>query len=576
MASTSKWSLAILLLLCLSLFLGCVAASWNKPLVGDLVPYLWWARMIVETGVPLIVFNPDEPTYPGNMHPPLYPYLVALSFRLFGDGVRSSVLVNLTAFLGTLALSAAVARRLGAPPIGIGLLLAGLLVHPFAIQSTLLTDTDTSLVPLGMLAYTWLLLASQDRMTAGATLLLGVMFGACLWTKFATPLSLPVVTAFYLALRGQLTKGVRAGAVILVVGVTLFLATHALFALATGLSPWEPIAWPATKARADLAGNVGRVVANVLATLKTDVLWFTPPFVLLVLVAFGRRLHRYARDRRPEDIDLIWILGGLVYFTYTVVIPTDGRPRYKTITLILFALATVVTLLGEVERRPWSRRAQIATAIGLLGLLGYYAWLPEPIATATLLSPTADGVGKARLVALHGLPIMAVLAVALAPRQRRAVMAALVLVFAATAVVTDLKQARASAPNNLFGFGLDGFEETVEYVRTITRPGELIFSFSDLPYYTRNGFYNYSVFKDGRRTIDVERLRQLAAQRSIRLLVFEIHPLRFGPELFATPEVRAFLQADFCLLRRFGNHYVYGSREAGLCAGRVGAGLGPG
>ena len=200
--NTRPWPLAFLLLACLGLYLGCVAASWDKPLVGDLVPYLWWARTIVETGVPLIVFNPDEPPYPGNMHPPLYPYLIAASFRLFGDGVRSSIYVNLAAFFGTLALTAAVAWRLGASAAGVGLVVAVLLIHPFAIQSTLLTDTDTSILPLAMLGYTLLLLATWRRMTPAMAILLGLAFGGCLWTKFATPLILPVVTALYLALRG--------------------------------------------------------------------------------------------------------------------------------------------------------------------------------------------------------------------------------------------------------------------------------------------------------------------------------------------------------------------------------------
>jgi hypothetical protein len=576
-AKTSGWALAVLLLACLGVFLGCLAASWDKPLVGDMVPYLWWARTIVETGVPLIVFNPDEPPYPGNMHPPLYPYLIALSFQLFGDGVRSSIYVNLVAFLATLALTAALGHRLGLPGAGVAVLVALLLIHPFAIQSTLLTDTDTSILPLAMLAYVLLLLALVGRLTSARVVLLGGMFGVCLWTKFATPLILPFVTALYVTLRAgrggapsRLGAGARAGAVILVVGVGFFVATHALFALGTGLSPWEPMAWPATKARADLSGNLGRLFADVAATLKTDVLWFTPPFALLVLMALALRLRRLARARQGHPVDLVWLLALGIYLTYTVIIPTDGRPRYKTVTLILFALAAAVTLGEELERRRWDWWARIGAAAGLLALLVYYAWLPEPIGTAALLSTTGDTAAKVRVALAHALPLgLAALGLTAVRWRREVVVATLLLVFAATAVATDIKQARAASPHNLFGFGLDGFEETVAYVQASTHRGEIIFSFSDLPYYTGNGFYNYSTIANGRRVIDVERLRRLAARRGVRLFAFEIHPLRFGPELFATPEVQAFLREDFCLQRRFGNHYVYGSRQAGLCPGPV-------
>jgi 4-amino-4-deoxy-L-arabinose transferase-like glycosyltransferase len=557
-----------LVVACLALFLGCVAVSWDKPLVGDMVPYLWWARAIVETGAPVIVFNPDDPPYPANMHPPLYPYLVALSFRLFGDGVRSSIYVNLAAFLATVVVTGVIARRLGAPPGAIALIVAVLLVHPFAIQSTLLTDTDTSILPLAVMGYTLLLLTVKDRMTLAVTLLLGLSFGVCLWAKFTTPLALPVVTALFLGLRGQPGPGLRAGAAILITGVAFFLGTHAAFAAATGLSPWEPIAWPATKARADLTGNLGSAFANVVATLKTDILWYTPPFVLLVLMALAWRARRYLRERVVEGVDLVWLLGWVVYLTYTVIIPTDGRPRYKTITLVLFTLASGVTLGQEAARFRTSRWIGLGAATVLAALVAYYAWLPEPIAAATLLSATADTAAKLRLIALLAVPAVLPLAGLAALRKWSAAVAWLLLALVATAIVSDVKQARAAAPHNLFGFGLAGFEETVAYVRSATRPGDIIFSFSDLPYYTRNRFYNYSVLRDGRRIIDVERLRLLAAAHDIRLLVFEIHPLRFGPALFAPREVQDFLRTDFCLLRRFGNHYVYGRRQAGLCGER--------
>ena len=565
-ATTRLRPAVVLVVACLALFLGCVAASWDKPLVGDMVPYLWWARAIVETGRPVIVFNPDDPPYPANMHPPLYPYLVALSFKMFGDSVRSSIYVNLVAFLATVLVTAAIARRLGTPPGGIALIVAVLLVHPFAIQSTLLTDTDTSILPLAVMGYTLLLLTLKDRMTLTVTLVLGLSFGVCLWTKFTTPLALPVVTALFLGLRGQPTLGLRAGAAILVSGVAFFLGSHAVFAAATGLSPWEPIAWPATKARADLTGNLASAFANVAATLKTDVLWYTPPFVLLMLAAFAWRVRRYRREGVVEGVDLVWLLGWVVYLTYTVIIPTDGRPRYKTITLVLFALASGVTL-GEVATRlRRGRWIGFGAAIVLAALVAYYAWLPEPIAAATLLSATADTAAKLRLSALLAVPVVLPLAVLAALRKWPPVLAWLLLALVATATVSDVKQARAAAPHNLFGFGLEGFEQTVSYVRGVTHPGDIIFSFSDLPYYTRSRFYNYSVLSNGRRTVDVERLRQLAAAHDVRLLVFEIHPLRFGPALFASRDVQDFLRADFCLLRRFGNHYVYGRRQAGLCS----------
>jgi len=554
-------------LLAAALYLGCVAASWDKPLVGDLVPYLWWARSIVETGVPLTVFNPDDEPYPGNLHPPLYPYLIAVSFRLFGDGVRSAVYVNLLAFIATLGLTVLLARRVAGNARAGWLTALLLLVHPFVIQSTLLVDTDTSILPLAMLGYVVLLLAMPAPLTAARLLVLGLAFGLCLWTKFATPLILPVVTGLLLALRGRPASGAAAGATIGAVGLAFFIGTHYVFALVTGLDPWEPMAWPLSKAGQDLGGNVHSWLGNILPTLKTDLLWYTPAFVALVGLASVARIARYRRERSLREEDFIWLLGWLIYLTYTVVIPTDGRPRYKSITLFLFAIPVAGLLAEALDRIVWTRRTLVLGGTAVAVALAYYAAQPELIATATLMTGTATMGARVTLLAVHVLPIVltGLLVFGARPAGPPAAALGLLVIFGSAAVAIDVKQARSPSPHNLFGIGLSGFAESVEFVRANARRDELLFSFMDLPYYTGNPFYRYVEVTPTRRYIDVDRLRGILARRDVKYWVFEIHRLRGAPEMYARPEVQAFLAQEFCLLRRFGNYYIYGVRRAGLC-----------
>ncbi len=552
------------------LFSACVVASWDKPLVGDMVPYLWWARSIVETGVPLTVFNPDDAPYPGNLHPPLYPYLVAASFQLFGDGVRSAVLVNLAAFVATLGLTFALARRLAGDLRAGWLSVLLLLVHPLAIQGTLLPDTDTSLVPLGMLAYVWLFLRLPAPLSAGSLGLLGLAFGLCLWTKFATPLILPAVTGLVVALRERPVTGLATGAATGALGLAFFVGTHALFARAAGLDVWAPMAWPLSKAGQDLSGNIHSWLTNILPTLKTDLLWYTPAFVVLVGLAFATRISRYLRERAGRDEDVVWLLGWLIYLIYTVVIPTDGRPRYKSITLVLFAIPVAGLLAGALDRIAWTRRslALAGAATAVAGL--YYGAQPELIGTATLMAGTATTGAKLTLLAVHVLPLGLTGLLTVGGRRPRAPAVALagLVLFSGAAVAIDVKQARAPSPHNLFGIGLSGFTESVEFIRTHARRDDLLLSFLDLPYYTRNPFYKYAEVTVDRRYIDTDRLRELLGRRDVKYWVFETHRLRWPPEMYATPAVQALLAEEFCLLRRYGNYHVYGRQRAGLCAGR--------
>ncbi|MBI3637926.1 MAG: glycosyltransferase family 39 protein [Candidatus Rokubacteria bacterium] len=562
--SRERMLVLVVLALALTVGVGCIVASWDKPIVGDLIVYSWWARGALETGVTGAVFNPDEGLYPGNLHAPTYSYLLAAGFGLFGDRPRSAILVNLACFGATLALLRALARRLSpAPEIAVWMTWTLVLVHPFSLQSVLLTDTDTTLVPVAILGYSLVLLRNLDRMSPRRVMLLGLVFSACLWSKFTTPLILPAMTMLFFLLRGQIVGGIRDTAIITATGAAGYVVTDYIFSRVTGLAPFAAVGVASGKFQDQLGTQLAAKLGNMMATLKTDFVWLGLPFVILVALALVERAQRYARERSVHDADFIAVLAVSTYVVYTVAVPTGGIPRYKSVTFPLFALLVGDLLARLLARATVSWRA-VATAVAVTALTAwYYAGLPEIVLTATELSarePSASP--KLALVAAFALPVVglaAVAAVVWRRLDRRAIAWACVVVLAPLAVVTDVKQARAEGPSNFFGIGQTGFRDTVVYLKTHARRDEMFFSYKDVPYYTRNQYYLYFRYAGSRRAVDLDRLAPILERRNVGWWIIEDSPVRFGDVTFDAP-ARAFLDRNFVPAAAFGEFRIYRRR----------------
>lgn len=557
-----------LLVLCVTaaaaVHLGSVVASWNKPIVGEFIGFSQMARAIVETGRPLVRLNPDQVLYADTVHPPTYPYLLALAFKVLGERTRSAVLLNLACLGLSLVLLALITREVSPHPGAVAAIASSLLlVHPFMIQGSLFTAIDTSILLPAMLAYSWWFLRAVDAMTPRRLGLLALLFGLALWTKFTTPLVLPAATLGFYLLRGEVRRGLRVSAVVAAGGVLFFLVTYYAVARWAGLTPLGAVEIAWVQGSGEIGKNLAGRLRDILPTVKTDLIWFTPPFLALAGLAFARRAREYARERRAAKIDFLLLTAALVYLAYTLIIPSDGIPRWKIVMIPPLALAIGAMLAGGTERTTAGAPAGGWVLAAALVALYYWAQ-PEMIASATLLSATSAPVRKVGLMLLYLLPVAGALGAGLLWRGARRLpgtSAALLAVFLGLALTTDARHALADGTHAFWGIGQRGFQETIAYLRERARRDEVIFAYYDVAHYARNPAYTDHVSVAGRQTVDVERLRQIMIRRRVAFWVFEDNPLRWRRGLHASPEVAAFLQERWVLTARFGDFLVYENRE---------------
>ncbi len=152
--------------------------------------YSYWGRLIASGQDPLLL------TYPVDK-PPLMPYLVALTFRIFGTSEVSARLPGVAASVLTIVLTYHLARRVyGTGPALVAATFMAL--SPFNILFAPTAFTDPLLV-MWVVAALWC--AAGGRWFWG-----GVLLGLAMATKQQGALFAPLIVAGGLGLRGQSSK----------------------------------------------------------------------------------------------------------------------------------------------------------------------------------------------------------------------------------------------------------------------------------------------------------------------------------------------------------------------------------
>ena len=159
-----------------------------------------YARNLLETGV-----YGRESGQPDSILPPLYSYVLAFVYRLFGRGYIAVGLAHIFFDALSIALLHDIARRLFPHPAGewTGLLAALFFaLYPYLIFQNL-TLSDTPLWILLLHLFLWLMIrlrerAAFDRMTIGMALIGGLALGMATLTRALLPLMLPLTALWFL------------------------------------------------------------------------------------------------------------------------------------------------------------------------------------------------------------------------------------------------------------------------------------------------------------------------------------------------------------------------------------------
>lgn len=505
------------LIAALFLFLGIQQS--NQSYVIDEAEFPYVSRAVLNTGRPASYHGELRPVDVGAWHPPGYVYAVALWMVVFGDGHMAVRGFGLATALGTAALVVLILRtvRPRAPPI-FGLVAFGLyLLHPFVLQSALLTDIDGT---VGVLAVTAVLFALVRVAVAPARArwhvpVMAVLLALAFWTKLTTPLALIPLAALAMRPASPTWRRWALDTVIAVVGgFLLFVTTWWLLAHVVAVAFMQPFTFTlASFLKGGIAASL--TPAALLARLFPTgavLRWVDPVFASLAIAGF---VIAFARWRSAEDraVRLVALLGlGIALFYDVIAGAPFGFPKYWISAMPALTILAVVAVIDAVAAAQpiqlrWTGRALwpavvCAIAVGVMLLAIAYVRYVLDAAAAFHREATTNPALVFVMVAV----LLVIVVVAYRPIARPAVLAALLAVSVlGTISILNLAKdlAQRSAPYSVRYYpGEQGFDNAIADVRRITAPGEAVLGPKDIGQEADRPFYEDAFYFPGDEHLD--------------------------------------------------------------------------
>jgi hypothetical protein len=557
------------------LFLVLAAHQAAKPLHLDNMDFPAVAEATAQSGKPLYYRGEENKIHSGLYHPPLYIYLLAGWFRLFGSGPAQARMFGAlcTLLQGCLAL-----RILGC--------LSGdervrkwrwlfwplFLLNPYTLQVSAITDIDSTIYGPLLILVLWAVVRigwrdgrwRVDEPRWWEEALVALALTAALWAKLTTVFLLFPFLFLFLAPRLGWKRAVAVTAAISAAGVGGFLLTYRLYGVLTGLD----VGYTFEFLRASFLGP-GRLLSfpSNFKVMAPFMLWWTGllPWVS-VSVTLAAAAHRWWRDRDRRALYYFWLLSlaaaSVVYYCGQVRTFGDAPFKYTFVfwSLLTSAPALLAAWLWETDGAKDAETARElrppAVALAVAGVLLAGLWLGAGVVRDVLLRhgwvyPQALALWVPAGVALAGL-----IAWTAGRRSLRSLGAGLVagalLLHVGIQAGIAAYQSRVEY-STTYNYGQSGLQETAAFIRARTAEQEIISSMKDVGFLAKRRYYeNYGALYD-----DASAARLIEAWEAGRVsyIVFTEGIGQDG--LAIKPALRDWVARNADLVASFGNYRIY-------------------
>lgn len=421
-------------------------------------------------------------------HPPLYPFLLSLFFRIFGASPESARIFNMLPLLLSSLFVYLSGRRLFGRSSGT-FAAAFCLLSPVAVQGIRSMDSsDTNLLPLMFSFMVWIFSVRPGGGKRSSWLLAAALAIAC-WAKFTSSLGLMIVMLCSLPALKDGPGGWKRGEVLRAVlsGLCLFIVSWSSIGfLLWGYDSWLLVLGTPFRYFSSGGWTPAGALAGFSLDLSLVVFWFSP--FLIFLGFYGRRSAMLQHDRGPSA-DFLALVCLLYFSGYLVIDGSNyGFPRYHAAILpLLCVFAGASASVGSGFRTP----GVVAAAV----LAGVFSFLIDPLRIinldckiAFLQGGTAAGPAAvaAPLVVYLLAPLTALaLRSPLAGWDRRHLAAFAAAAFVSSAVATSARQALAEYSTS-YQYGASGKGAVVELVRDGASDGDAVMATREFAYDLRD------------------------------------------------------------------------------------------
>ncbi len=466
-------------------------------------------------------------------HPPLYEYLIAAVFKLFGEtetsarafGVLCFALIGCILHLTIRELLRGETEELKEFAGTFGLIL--FLVNPLLLQHTLLIDADTTCIAVltALFGYVFVRYEREEgKVFYKSRALLAMIFAAAYLSKEITPTFISMGLIGYRLLNRQWKKMAIDFIGVVLLGLVLAWTVWGLYCVLTGTDILiflkQQYVWRVK--RLDNWAFYKKVFQTIVPISRWPLFWMTAPFFLALVFSLVWRLIRFVRARTLERADYLFLTATLIWIPYLLVKPSVDMMKYQHPIYPLF-IAGVAYCFGQalkpflrtLEEKPWILTVFWAVSCALaLGLTFYYLKLGDYILYLweNLNSWRWKAINVRYFIPI-GVVLAVVTAVSLFKKRGFKVLffiACFWLIVPISAALNIHQTAKYTTAESWLNYGEVGMRDALEYLSENIRPGTVNALRKDFYYYMR---YRYEI--PGYKHFAVEDVFKLRGQENI-------------------------------------------------------------
>jgi len=540
----------------------------------DEIVYIDQAKGIDNFGVPLTYMSEPIGYSFFLPHPPLYPYLLFLNSLLFNDFLLSLKIFNILCLFLTIYFSYLIIKELQKKnTTQISLLFISLfLINTVVIRKSLLIKVDTSILTLLLTIFIYFLIKQYKLKNAKSTPLFfffTILFALCLWAKFATSIILLFTVLLFLLLKKKYSFFIFYFFIGLT-GSLLFLLTWYIYSSYIGASFTEPF-WATFLNRVSVNPPSFKIIIKHLFFFPYYLLWFSPPFFILLFFATFDRIKKFFISKKLFLIDFLVMYILITLFSYLIHSPDIYY--IFAIVPISFIIISHYLIQNNIIYHISKHKTYYISFFFFFFL--YYSFIPDLLRLIPNLLPINDSTNYIlMLIIVYIFPVLLFMSIALFSKNIIKYLIIFSLLFMLSMNVSlDLKQAFADYSTGNF-YGEKGYQQAFNYINKYTSSDDIIISpgdFADLlnrKYYSVDLLTKYNLCGDDNSIKGIKdsscdfgvydfsyNLTEVITKHNIPYIVYSdyLKEMQGG----FSEESQEIINKYYMLDKQFGNFYIY-------------------
>ena len=195
-------------------------------------------------------------------------------------------------------------------------------------------NADNSLLTFAILVFVYFFLCFEkckDQQYIFSRVVLAILLGICLWVKELTPLFILIGIILYRAINQEWKKLFWESILIVIGGIVIFWGSWWAYCAITGTDLLGFIKFTIINKAHSAFGKqyLAGMLKNILATFRWPFLWVSITFFLSLLIFSAKRIWGACRTKRVEGIDLLLILGAVIWLPYQFFKPNMDMMKYQ-------------------------------------------------------------------------------------------------------------------------------------------------------------------------------------------------------------------------------------------------------